>query len=269
MRPPAPARTGLPEALHAEWTKARTVASTGWLLLAVIALTVAVSAAVAAATSCPSGAVCQVDPAKVSLTGIDLGQAVVAIVAVLAIGNEYSTGMIRITLSAMPRRTVVLAAKAAVVGGLALAAGTIAVLASVLAGRLILSGRGFTPAHGYELLSLGHGDVLRAAAGSVLYLTLIALLGLGVAAAVRDSAVAIGIVLGLLYLFPIVANVVGNAHWHRHLEQIGPMTAGLAIQATTDLTSLPISPWGGLSLLAAWAAAGLLAGGLALGLRDA
>ena len=146
---------GLSEALHAEWTKTRTVASTGWLLLAAVALTVAVGAAAAAATGCPSGAVCQVDPAKVSLTGIDLGQAVVAIAAVLAISNEYSTGMIRITLSAMPRRTVVLAAKAAILTGLVLAAGTIAVLTSVLAGRLILSGHGFTPAHGYELLSLG------------------------------------------------------------------------------------------------------------------
>ena len=131
------------------------MSSTGWLLLAAIALTVAVGAAAAAATGCPSGAVCRVDPAKVSLTGIDLGQAVVAIVAVLAISNEYSTGMIRITLSAMPRRTVVLAAKAMILAGLALAAGTVAVLASVLAGRLILPGHGFTAAHGYELLSLG------------------------------------------------------------------------------------------------------------------
>ena len=256
-------------ALHAEWTKTRTVASTGWLLLAAVALTAAVGAAAAAAVSCPSSVVCQVDPAKVSLTGIDLGQAVVAIVAVLAISNEYRTGMIRVTLAAMPRRTVVLTAKAAVLGLQVLAAGTIAVLGSVLAGWLLLSAHGFTPAHGYELLSPGHGEVLRAAAGSVLYLALIALLGLGVAAAVRDSAVAIGIVLGLLYLFPIVANVVGNAHWHRHLEQIGPMTAGLAIQATTDLTSLPISPWAGLGVLAAWATAALLAGGLVLGLRDA
>jgi len=162
------------DTLHAEWTKTRTVASTGWLLLAVIALTVAVGAAATAGTGCPPGVACQLDPAKVSLIGIDLGQAVVAIVAVLAISNEYSTGMIRITLSAMPRRTLVLAAKAAVITGLVLAAGTIAVLAAVLAGRLILSGHGFTPAHGYELLSLGHGPVLRAAAGSILYLALIA-----------------------------------------------------------------------------------------------
>ena len=111
--------------------------------------------------------------------------------------------------------------------------------------------------------------MLRAAAGSVIYLALIALLSLGTATIVRDSAVAVGIVLGLLYLFPIVANVVGNAQWHRHLEQIGPMTAGLAIQATTDLRSLPISPWAGLGVLAAWAAGAMAAGGLLLRLRDA
>ena len=254
-------------ALHAEWTKLRTAPGTVWLPAASIGLTVGASALAAAIVKCPGS--CTADTTKLSLTGVMLGQAAVATLAVLVMSSEYSTGMIRITLSAMPRRTVVLAAKAAVLGGLVLAAGTIAVLASVLAGRLILSGHGFTPARGYELLSLGHGPVLRAAAGSVLYLALIALLSLGAATAVRDSAVAIGIVLGLLYLFPIVANVVGNAHWHRHLEQIGPMTAGLAIQATTDLTSLPISPWAGLGVLAAWAAAALLAGGLVLRLRDA
>ena len=76
--------------------------------------------------------------------------------------------------------------------------------------------------------------------------------------------------LGLLYLFPIIAAmVIGNPHWQRHLQQIGPMTAGLAIQATTGLRSLPISPWAGLGVLAAWAAAALLAGGLLLRLRDA
>ncbi len=148
------------------------------------------------------------------------------------------------------------------------AAGTVAVLASVLAGRLILPGHGFTPAHGNPLPSLGDGPVLRAA-GSVLYLALIALLSLGAATAVRDSATAIGVVLGLLYLFPIIAAVVTDPHWQRHLLQIGPMSAGLAIQATTGLRSLPISPWAGLGVLAAWTAAALLVGGLLLRLRDA
>jgi ABC-2 type transport system permease protein len=157
----------------------------------------------------------------------------------------------------------------AVLTGLVLAAGTVAVLGSVLAGRLILPGHGFTPAHGYPLLSLADGAYLRAAAGSVLYLSLIGLLGLGIATAIRDSAAATGAVLGLLYLFPVIAATVSNPHWQRHLEQIAPMSAGLAIQATTGLRGMPISPWAGLAVLAAWAAGAMLAGGLLLRLRDA
>src|SRR6266487_7055691 len=96
-------RTSMRDALHAEWAKARTLPGTTWLLLAAVALTVLVGVAVAAAVRCPSGH-CAEDPAKISLTGIYLGQAVIAIVAVLAVSGEYSTGMIRVTLAAMPSR---------------------------------------------------------------------------------------------------------------------------------------------------------------------
>jgi ABC-2 type transport system permease protein len=256
------------QALHAEWTKLRTVTATGWLLLAAIALTVALSAAVTAVMTYPSAGP-DVDTTKLSLIGIELGQAVIVTLAVLAITGEYSTGMIRTTLAAIPRRTTVLAAKAGTLTGVVLASGTIAVLGSFLAGRLILPGNGFTAANGYPPLSLADGPTLRAAAGSVLYLALIALMGLGVGTVVRDSATAIGIVLGLLYLFPILAQIVTDPHWQRHLQQISPMNAGLAIQATTGLRSLPIGPWAGLGVLAAWAAGALLAGGLVLRLRDA
>jgi ABC-2 type transport system permease protein len=193
----------------------------------------------------------------------------VAILAVQTIAGEYGSRMIHITLTAIPYRPAVLAAKAAIVSALVLAAGAIAVAGCVLAGRLILPSGGFTAAHGYPLLSSSHGATLRAAAGSVLYLALIALLSLGIATAVRDSAIAIGLVRGLLYLFPIFAHLVTRASLERHLEQIAPMTAGLAIQATTNLASLPIAPWAGLAVLAAWATAALLTGGLLLKLRDA
>jgi ABC-2 type transport system permease protein len=265
---PAGVGTAAPvDALRAEWTKLRTLAGTWWLLLAVIALTAAVGAGAASAASCQAAG-CGQDPAKVALSGIDLSQAVVAILAVLAISGEYSTGMIRVTLTAMPRRLGVLGAKAVTVTGLALAAGAVGVLASMLAGRLLLPGRGFTLTHGYPPLSLASGPDLRAAAGSVLYLALIALLALGVATAVRDSAVSIGLVLGLLYLFPVIASAL-NPHWSRHLQQIGPMSAGLSIQATVGLRSLPLTPWQGLGVLALWAAGALIVGGLVLRLRDA
>ena len=111
--------------------------------------------------------------------------------------------------------------------------------------------------------------MLRAVGGSVLYLALIALLSLGAAAAVREAAVAIGLVLGLLYVFPVVTAVVGNQHWQRHLEQAAPMTAGLYVQATANLQSLPLTPWQGLGVLALWAAGALTAGALVFRFRDA
>jgi ABC-2 type transport system permease protein len=256
-------------ALSAEWAKVRTLPGTGWLLLATIAVTVAVSAATSATMSCTSSAGCHPDITQLSLTGTDVGQAVVAVVAVLAVTGEYATGMIHATLAAVPRRTVMLTAKAIVVTTLAAVAGVLAAGGSLLAGRLILPGQGYTPARGYPDLSLADGVVLRATAGTVLYLALIALLSLGIAAAVRDAAAAIGTVLGLLYLFPVLGLAVSSPGWHRHLQQITPMTAGLEIQASIGLKTLPISPWAGLGVLAAWAAAALLVGGLLLRLRDA
>jgi ABC-2 type transport system permease protein len=256
-------------ALSAEWAKARTLPGTAWLLLITVAVTVAVSAGASAATSCTSSAACHPDITQLSLTGADVGQAVVAVIAVLAIAGEYTTGMIRATLAAVPRRTLMLTAKAAVVTTLALAVGTLAAGGSLLAGRLILPGQGYNPAHGYPALSLTNPVALRATVGTVLYLALIALLSLGIAAAVRDAATAIGIVLGLLYLFPVLGLAVTSPGWHRHLQQIAPMTAGLEIQASTGLRTLPISPWAGLGVLAAWAAAALVAGGLLLRFRDA
>ncbi|MEU4232196.1 ABC transporter permease [Nonomuraea sp. NPDC026600] len=254
--------------LHAEWTKLRTLAGTGWLLLGLIILTVTVSVVAAAAVSCTSAG-CDYDPAKISLFGVQVGQAMVAILAVLAISGEYSTGMIRTTLAARPRRVTVLAAKAAVVTGLTLAAGTVAVLASMTVGRRILLDNGFTRGPGSPMLSLAEGPMLRAAFGSILYLALIALLSLGIAAAVRDSATAIGAVLGLLYILSILPFMIADPAWQKLLWQLSPMNAGLAVQATTHLSTLPLSPWAGLGVLAAWAAAALLGGGLLLRLRDA
>jgi len=256
--------------LRAEWTKVHTVPGPAWLLTATAALTIAVSTAADAATRCPRGLACPVDPARLSLTGIQFGQAVVAVLAVLAVSGEYSTGMIRTTLTAVPGRTAVLAAKAVVLTGLVLASAAVAVAGCLLAGRLLLPGHGFTPARGFAPLSPGDGAVLRAGAGSVLYLALIGLLALGCAALIRDSAVAIGLVLGLLYLAPIVAAAIASdAAWAGRLDRYAPTSAGLTIQDTTGLRHLAVGPWGGLGVLAAWAAGALLAGGLALRLRDA
>lgn len=127
---------------------------------------------------------------------------------------------------------------------------------------------GIGPAHGYPLVSLAHPATLHAATGCVVYLVLVGPLALGIATALRDTAVSIAAVLALLYLPPVLAQVVGEP-LRRHVEQIASTTAGLSDQATTNLSGLPIAPWAGLGVLAAWAAVALLADGLLLRFRDA
>lgn len=212
-------------------------------------------------------------------TGVLLGViavfslAVAAIVlGVLAVGGEYATGTITATLAAVPRRGAVLAAKAAkaaVVAAVVAAAGSAGVLASLAAGRAILPGNGFTAANGYPPLSPLDGPTARAAAGTVLYLVLVALLSLGVGTAVREQAAAITAVLGLLWIVPVVTQFIGDAQWQERLERLAPMSAGLAVQATRDLELLPIGPWAGMGVMAGYAGAALLAGGVLLAVRDA
>jgi ABC-2 type transport system permease protein len=259
------------QALHAEWTKLRTVGFNWWLLVAAVLVTVAVSAGGDAVANCtPRIASCQQDTNQLSLSGVGYGgQIFIAVLAVLAISEEYETGMIRTTLAAVPRRTVMFAAKAILVSGVAIVVGALSVGGSILVGRLILPSSGFTVATGFAPLSLGDGTTLRAAAGSVLYLALIALLGLGIATALRNTAAAVAGTLGLLYLFPLLAKVAGSRMWQRRYEAIGPMPAGLAVQATKDLGTVPIQPWSGLGVLAAWAAGAMLIGWWVLLRRDA
>jgi len=94
-------------------------------------------------------------------------------------------------------------------------------------------------------------------------------MAVGLATAIRDSAVAVGCVLGLLYVFPILAGVVSDPTWQRHLRQISPSNAGLAIQNTIGSPDPPIGPWAGLGVLALWAVGALALGGIVLWLRDA
>src|SRR4029077_17058682 len=132
------------------------------LLAGVVTLTVAVGVAAASVAQCRT-ATCGIDPATVSFTGIYPAQALVAVAGVLAVGNEYSTGMIKPSLTAMPRRLTWLFAKAAVLTAPVLTAAVLAGAGAALGGLLILPGHGFTQAHGYA--SLASATDFRAAVG--------------------------------------------------------------------------------------------------------
>ena len=260
-------------ALRAEWTKLRTAPSTGWTLLAVILSTAAVGGLVTwdltppnCARSDPS---CDFDLAKLSLSGVYLGQAAVIVVASLAVTAEYETAMIRTTLAACPRRFAVLAAKAVTVGAAVIGAAALSVLTSLLVGRGFLAANGFTAAAGYRPLSLADGPILRAYGGTVLYLGLVALISLGVAFVVRHTGGTVTILLVLFYVAPIVSIAVTDPRWKEWILKVSPMTAGLGIQATLRLDALPIAPWSGLGVLALYAVAALSAGLILFRFRDA
>ena len=246
--------------LHAEWTKLRTLPSTWWLLAATVALTVAMGAAAVSSLTtrvCPTPTACHEDTVKLALTGVQLSQAICLVLGALSIGAEYATGTIRTTLTAMPGRWRVLASKAAALSLLTAAGGSLAVLSSLGLARLILP----TPPT--------NSATLRAAAGSVLILVLVTLLGLSLATLLRDTAGAITLGLGVLYVVPLLSHLVNSPTWQHRLQRWAPMPAGLSIQATTNLERLAIAPWPGLGVLAAYAVGLLGVGGVWFRLRDA
>ncbi|MGX9886366.1 ABC transporter permease subunit [Streptomyces sp. NPDC002276] len=246
-----------PGSLHAEWTKLRTLPSTWWLLAATVVLTAAIGAAAASSVTpriCPSP--CNADTTKLTLSGVELSQAICLVLGALSISAEYATGTIRTTLTAMPGRWRVLASKAAILSLLTAVAGAVGVLASLGLARVILP----TPPD---------GALLRPATGSILILVLVTLLGLSLATLLRDTAGSITLGLGILYVVPILSHLVNSPTWQHRLQRWAPMPAGLSIQATKNLGALAIAPWPGLAVLAAYAVGLLGAGGVWFRLRDA
>jgi ABC-2 type transport system permease protein len=260
------APAGFGRALHAEWTKLRTVRSTAWALLAVVALTVALSAFVCSALDTNAGAQTDNDSVMPSVSGLYVSQIAVVALSVLAITGEYATGMIRTTFMATPGRGRVLAAKAVVLGAVTLVAGVAASVTSFLVGQPILAGNGFvaTP--------LSDAAALRSVLGSGLYLAVLALFGLGAGAILRRPAGAVSTMLGLLF-GPLIVAMFLPGQLQKLALDYGPMTAGLAIQLTEPtgiiVGTVPIAPWTGFTVFCTYTAATLLTAVWLLKRRDA
>jgi len=251
----------LANAVHAEWTKLRTTPSTVWLAAGSVGVTIAVSLLMTVALDpalCPTEATCQADPPTVALFGVRIGQALFLVLGVLAMGNEYGTRMIQTTLTAVPRRLTVVAAKLAAVVAVTLILAALAVAGSWAT---------WSAVNGWAVLPHS-ASMWRAVAGSMLYLVLIAVLGLGVGAIVRETAVGITIVTTMLYFAPLLLMFVKNPLWQLRIQRYTPMNAGLAVQATKDLAAQPIAPWLGLGVLAAYAAVAILLAAALVKWRD-
>jgi ABC-2 type transport system permease protein len=274
------------DALHAEWTKLRTLTTTWWLLIATVALTLAVSVAMAAATHLTAGGGGQ-DPTRLSLTGIYLGQAVIVVLAVLAVSEEYSTGMIRATLSAIPKRVPVWLAKIAVFSAVIFTITLVAAFVAFLGGQAALStyhihgvfvsgpksGLGFiqSPTGGMSHslgVSISHPGSVRAIFGAALYMMGVGLLGLGCGFIIRNTGGAIASLFGLLLVLPLLAQALPSSI-SDHVSKYLPLLAGTSGMITTPPGTDQLSPWAGLGVFGLYVVAALGIGLYVLRWRDA
>ena len=259
-------------ALSAEWTKLRSVGSTRWTLAGALASMVLFGLLLSAGSH--TGGCLQdqcEDMVMLALGGVYLGQFAVAALGVLAITNEYATGLIRVTFVAEPRRRLVLVAKALALAAAVFVVGLAASVASYAIDHALLLGNGFTPDHGYPAISITDGPVLRAIVGTALYLSGVALLSLGIATVLRHTAAAISLVIALLWVPLIAASFMSEtAPYDVLLLRVTPMMPGISIQRTIERTdSLPIGEWAGLGVTGLWALGALLAALWLIGRRDA
>jgi ABC-2 type transport system permease protein len=244
-------------AARMEWVKLRSLRSTWWTLAVTIAAAAAIAVAVGVNTEDAAG-----DLTNNALAGISVGLLLTGILGVLTATNEHTSGTIRSTLAAIPNRPLVLAAKAAVLGAVALAAGEAAAFVSFLAGRAALPG-------GIAGPGLGQPGVLRAVVLGGAGYCLIGLLGLGLGAVVRHTPVAIGLLVGGVYV--VAQLVAGLAPVLMPYLPIAVVANSLtAVEPGTAIGDVRfLSPWAGLGVLTLYAAAALGAGAWLLAERDA
>ena len=257
-------RYGFRALAASEWLKLRSTRSTWWTLLVFAAGMIGIAILVLSHqhwASMSAADRASFDPTNDSFAGLALGQLAVGVLGVLAITSEFSSGLIRATFAAAPRRPLVLAAKTAVVGAVALVAGEILAFAAFAAGEAVLS----APAPHAALAQPG---VLRAVLMAGAYPALIGLIGLGLGAVIRHTAGAICALVGVLFVLPLILVPLGTSI-QNSVGQFMPMI--IAENSLTAVKSVPhsLSPGLGFAVLCLYAVAALAIGGWALARRDA
>jgi hypothetical protein len=250
--------------IESEWIKVRSLRSTLFTLLAavvcIVGLGLMISAFRAHDIRQNGLGTERFDFAAITLRGVYLAQLAVGVLGVLMITGEYSTGMIRATLGAVPRRLPVLWAKAVVFAVCVFVVTGIASLVAFELGAAVLSGAGVH-------LGLGSPGAARAVLGAALYLTVVGLLGVGLGFLTRNTAGAIATLFGLLLVLPAIVNALPQSLYNDVYKYL-PMTAGTQVMTTLKDPSM-LSPWAGIAVLALYAVAAIAAGAYMLQHHDA
>jgi ABC-type transport system involved in multi-copper enzyme maturation permease subunit len=266
---PAPSgRAGFGGTLRSEFTKIRSVRSTYWTLLVLLAISIGIGAAICAGAAANWNQTTAADRAtfdatQVSIAGLFyLGQLVIVVLGALVLTAEYSTGMIRTSLTAMPRRITVYVAKALVFAVVALVVTLVAAFIAFFLGQALLAST-------HQSASLSQHDVLRAVIGGALYVTLCGLFAFAAGAIIRHTAATITSIIGLLFVIPILIHLLPSS-WYHDIVRWMPDSAGGAITATIGPQDPHLfSPWGQFTVFAVYTAILLIIGAILFRKRDA
>lgn len=251
-------------AVASEWTKLSSVKSTVWSLLATIGITVGFGTVFSAAAVARWDQLDPVDRLTFdatahSLSGVFLAQLALGVLGVLVIGSEYTTGSIRTTFAATPRRKTIIAAKATVLGTVSIVVGLIGCFVAFGIGQLILQKKNVGA-------SLGDPNVLRAVLGGSIYLTAIAVIGFSLATIVRRTPGAIGSLFGIVLVLPLLAEALPSP-WDNNVAKFLPLTAGESL-FSTKATPFILTTSHAVIVLAVWVSVTFTAALLSIARRD-
>ena len=255
--------------LAAEWTKIRSVRSTAWTLVVFVVVTLGFTALFTWLTvanwngprAAARNANVVTDPVGFILgAGLGLGQLTLCVLGVLVITTEYSTGVIRSSLLAVPKRLHMLTAKCAVFAALLIVIGEIVSFGSFFIGSAIL--------HSRVPVSLSDHLVLRSVLGSGLYLAVLGLFSLGIGGVIRHTAGAVTTAIGVVFVLPILAGLLPGS-WGAHINGYLPEQAGTLIGQAHPTSGAVLSAWEGFGVFCIWAALLLGAAAILLQRRDA
>jgi len=233
------------DVLRSEWTKLRSVRSTFWALAVTVLLGIALGAVISAVTA-HSYAKFSVseklswDPTGVSGAGMAIAQLAIAVLGVLCISSEYSSGMIRTSLIAVPRRGRVLAAKSLVFAGVTFVVGEVTSFVAFFLGQALISGHA-------PHAALGDPGVARAVAGAGLYLAALAVLSVAAATLLRHPAAAIGCMMAVVLVLPLIAQALPDS-WRNPVTEFWPTQAGSQLTSVHH-SAHTLQPWPGFGVM--------------------
>ncbi|MEU3754141.1 ABC transporter permease [Streptomyces olivoreticuli] len=251
------------QVLQSEWTKIKSVRSTVWTLGLALVVTVALGILISALSKSNFDKLSPkerltFDPTFTSFAGMGLGQLAMIVFGVLVVSNEYSTGMIRTSLAAVPQRGTFLFSKITIATLLTLAVSMVTSFLAFFLGQAML---------GEHKASIGDPGVLRAVIGGGLYMTLITVFSMGVATMLRSPMLSLGI---LMPFFFLISNILGAVPATKKVAQYFPDQAGRKIMQVITLDDdAPYGPWGGFAIMVLWVVAALVGAYVVLRERDA